>query len=51
MDSLGSLLLQIPHRRVVTDVENVDLYQLGYFEGKQYELVEFEGPKYYPPRI
>jgi len=44
-----SILKKIPHQEVSTDVETIDLYRLGVFEGVMYELVELQAGQEYPP--
>jgi len=44
-----SILKKIPHQKVTTEIESIDLYRLGIFEGAMYELVELQAGQVYPP--
>lgn len=45
------ILAKIPHKKVKTEIETVDLYQLGTFNGRAYTLVELQEGQYYPPHV
>ena len=45
------LLNKIPHKKVETDIEAIDLYQLGTFKESAYTLVELQQGKNYPPHV
>lgn len=47
----NSVLSKITHKIVKTEIEEVDLYQLGIFNESAYTLVAFKEGKYYPPHI
>ena len=46
-----SLLDKIPHIKVKTDIESLDLYRLGVFNASMFELVELQAGQFYPPHI
>lgn len=45
------ILNKLPHKKVKTAIETIDLYQLGNFNGSAYTLIELQAQQYYPPHV